>query len=282
MNEKETYQEISFVLEQGRKDLRRCLNIIEKHGAEIQDIFRHYGVIGAVVPSCEILKIEEELRAHRIAVQLHHGVILQELEEENSDPIKYSAVIDDEDISISRRRKHLLTEDIAIWYAFQFERQRIKKENLMPFLTLGKPFDIITAEPAWDHPAWEPEASWFPHFILSMRLIIVVGQRYKGPHNFTLPDDITREHSPKLGKLIENTKYYVYYIYNLNMGSHPRLVILNSLFLRKHYKELEWREIAIHNVAKGIKVNEIKIHKLPRYTESVQRMVRSFFRVEYE
>lgn len=147
----------------------------------------------------------------------------------------------------------------------------------MPFIILGKPFDIITAEPAWDHPAWEPEDSWFPHFMLSMRLIIVVGQRYERPHNFTLPDDITREHSPKLGKLIENTRYHVYYIYNLNMESHPRLVILNSLFLKKHYKDLEWREISIRNVAKGIKVNKIKIHKLPRYTESTQRLIQSFF-----
>lgn len=282
MEKKETYQEISFILEQGKKDLRKCLHIIEKHGGEIQDIFRHYGVISTVVPSCKISMIEQELRAHRIAVQLHHGVILKELKDESSDPIKYSAVIDGEDISNSKTRKQLLVEDIAIWYAFQFERQRIKNENLMPFLIRGKAFDIITSEPAFDHPAWEPEYLWFPQFAQSIRLITVVGQRYKQPFTFTLPDIIVKEKNARLGTLIEKEKYFVYCIYNINVGEEPCLLILNSLFLRKHYKELEWREIAIHNVAKGIKVNEIKIHKLPRYTASVQRMVRSFFRVEYE
>lgn len=277
MNEKETYQEISFILEQGRKDLRKCLHIIEKHGGEIQNIFRHYGVIGAVVPSCEILKIEEELRARRIVVQVHRGVILKELKEDDSDPVKYCAVIDDEDISISKTRKHLLTEEIAIWYAFQFERQRIKKENLMPFLTQGRPFDIVTAEPAWDHPDWEPESQWLPQFMQSMRIITVVGWRGEEPPTFTLPDDITQEQSPKLGKLIEDTRYYVYCIFDLNIGSHPRLVILSSLSLKKHYKELEWREISIRNVAKGIKVNKIKIYKLPRYTASIERMIGGFF-----
>lgn len=279
MDEKETYQEISFILNRGRKDLPKCLDIIKQHGGEIMDIFRHRGVICAVVPSCEILKIEQELRTRRVAVQIYQGLILEKLEEESADPVGYGAVIDGEDRSISQRRKPLLTEDIAIWYAFQFERKRIRKENLMPFLTLGKPFDIITSEPVWDHPAWEPRASWIPYFMLSMRIIIVIGERYEQPHIFTLPDDITQEHSPKLGKLIDNTKYYVYYIYNLNIGSHPRLVILNSLFLKKHYKELEWREIAIRNVAKGIKVSKIKIHKLPRYTESIERMIDSFFSI---
>lgn len=277
MNEKETYQEISFVLEQGRKDLRRCCDIIRKHGGEIQDIFRHYGVIGAVVPSCEILKIEEELRARRIVVQVHRGVILKELKEDDSDPVKYCAVIDDEDISISKTRKHLLTEEIAIWYAFQFERQRIKKENLMPFLIPMALFDIVTSEPAFDHPYFEPEYMWFPQFEQSIRLITVVGQRYKQPHTFTLPDDITQEQNSKLGILIDKDSYFVYYIYNLDYGACPRLVILNSLFLKKHYKELEWREISIRNVAKGIEVNKIKIYKLPRYTESIERMIGGFF-----
>ena len=213
-------------------------------------------------------------------IQIYHGLILEKLEEESTDPVGYGALLDGEDRSNSKIHRQLLIEDIAIWYAFQFERQRIKKENLMPFLTLGRPFDIVTAEPAWDHPAWEPEDSWFPYFMLSMRIITVVGWRGEKPPTFTLPDDITKEHSPKLGKLIENTKYYVYYMYNLNMGSHPRLVILNSLFLKKHYKELEWREISIRNVAKGIKVNKIKIHTLPRYTESIERMVMSFFHME--
>lgn len=49
MEEKETYQEISFVLEQGRKDLPKCLDIIKKHGGEIIEIFRHYSVISTVV-----------------------------------------------------------------------------------------------------------------------------------------------------------------------------------------------------------------------------------------
>ncbi len=118
---------------------------------------------------------------------------------------------------------------------------------------------------------------WFPQFEQSIRIITVVGQRYKQPHTFTLPDDITQEQNSKWGPLIENDAYFVYYIYNLNKESHPRLVIFNSLFLKKHYKELEWREISIRNVAKGIKVNKIKIHRLPRLTDSTQRLIQSFF-----
>ena len=277
MNQEKTYQEIFFILEKGRKDLGRCLDIIKKHGGEIQDIFRHYGVIGVVLPSCEILKIEGELRAHRISVQIHHGVILEELEEKSTDSMKYGAVTGGQNSDISKRCRQLLTEDIAIWYAYQFERQRIKKENLMPFLTPGTIFDIVTSEPAWDHPDWEPEYMWFPQFEQSLRLITVVGQRYKQPHSFTLPDAIIQEHSSKLGVLIENDSYFVYYIYNLNKGSHPHLVILNSLFLKKHYKELEWREISIRNVAKGIQVNKMKIYKLPRLTDSTQRLIESFY-----
>lgn len=277
MNQEKTYQEIFFILEQGKKDIRKCLEIIKKHGGEIQDIFRHYGVIGVVLPSCEISKVEGELRAHRIAVQIHHGVILEELEEESTDSMKYGAVTDGQNRGISKGCKQLLTEDIAIWYAYQFERQRIKKENLMPFLTPGTIFDIVTSEPAWDHPDWEPEYMWFPQFEQSLRLITVVGQRYKQPHSFMLPDIVTQEHSPKLGILTENDSYFVYYIYNLNRGSHPHLVILNSLFLKKHYKKCEWREIVIRNVAKGIKVNKMKIHILPRLTDSTQRLIKSFF-----
>ncbi len=277
MNQEKTYQEIFFILEQGKKDIRKCLDIIKKHGGEIMDIFRHYGVIGVVLPSCEISKVEQELRTHRIAVQLQHGVTLQQLEEEGSDPMKYSAVIGGEDRGTSKRRKQLLTEDMAIWYAYQFERQRIKKENLMPFLTPGTIFDIVTSEPAWDHPDWEPEYIWFPQFEQSLRLITVVGQRYKQPHSFTLPDTITQEQSPKLGVLIDKDSYFVYYLYNLDCGACPRLVIFNSLFLKKHYKKLEWREISIRNVAKGMKVNKMKIHKLPRLTNSTQRLVKSFF-----
>jgi hypothetical protein len=277
MNQEKTYQEIFFILKQGRKDLTRCLYIIKKHGGEIQDIFRHYGVIGVVLPSSEILKVEQELRTHRIAVQVHRGVVLEELDEESSDPMRYGAVIDYEDRGNLKRYRQLLTEDIAIWYAYQFERQRIKKENLMPFLTPGTIFDIVTSEPAWDHPDCEPEYMWFPQFEQSLRLITVVGQRYKQPHSFTLPDTIIQERSSKLGVLIENDSYFVYYLYNLNYGACPRLVIFNSLFLKKHYKELEWREISIRNVAKGIKVNKMKIHILPRLTDSTQRLIESFF-----
>jgi len=215
-------------------------------------------------------------------VQLHHGVILQELQEESSDPMKYAALLDGEDRRTQKERKPLLVEDIAIWYAFQFERQRIKKENLMPFLIRGKAFDIITSEPAFDHPDWEPEYLWFPQFAQSIRLITVVGQRYRQPFTFTLPDIIVEEKNARLGTLIEKEKYFVYCIYNINIEEKPYLVMLNSLFLKKHYKELEWREIAIRNVAKGIKVNKIKTHKLPRYTASIDRMVKSFFHVEYE
>jgi hypothetical protein len=263
MKDKKRHQRITFIFDENEVDIDKCVEIIMKHTTRVTDIQHQGNTITAFLPIDAISYIKDDFCQYNIPYQIIYEVDLRELWQEQD-----------------RQHKKLTAQHTAIWYAFQFERQRVQKENLMPFVTSGAFCDIVTAEPDWDHTAREQEDVWLAQLEQSMRIISVVGHRYKQPTLFALPDKIIQEQNSKTGKFIEDSRYYVYYIYNLNIGAYPRLVMLNSMFLRKHYQKLRRREISIHNIAKGIRVNKIKIHKLPRLTESVERMVINFLHIE--
>lgn len=278
MRKKNIYQEVSIVLEQGRKDLARCLEVINDHEAEIMDIFRYHGVISVVLSQDVIFAVEEDLRARKIPARIYRGVVLKN--SKNSDArcsSRYQAVSDITDTGISFNSQHVPLHFIATWYAYQFERRRVRDDDLMPLLLSSEVCDIVTSVPAQDYPEIVPEYTWSNQFLQSMRVIAVVGSSGRKPHGFTLPDSIMEDSEGTLGIPIENEKFFVYYVYNLNMDEQPCLVMFKSRFLRKHYRKLKWREISIRKVAQGIQTCNIMVHTLPRYTISIKRLLRTFF-----
>ena len=154
--------------------------------------------------------------------------------------------------------KSRFTEKAAKWYAYRSETKKGKKVELVPN---GQVFDIVY------HSKRRP------------RFIEVKGMHNEHPVAFRIFGS-ARKHNDWLRAIPMNSrKYFVYLIYNIRLNKRPRLVILNSKFIREHSHWVP-KEHCLHvlGVRAGIEDEGIGSYELlPKLTPHTKKLVRNFF-----
>lgn len=152
------------------------------------------------------------------------------------------------------------TKRAAIWLAYQYELQHKKKNQHIVIFKSGQVYDIGTCHTNLD------------------RGIEVKGSCESNPPAFRIYSSILRS-DPWLNgqKPLNSKKYYVYLIYNIKINCRPRLVILDSKFIRKYGKRGEDGTYHVLGISDGINKHNIKIYEGPTLTKARKRTINNFY-----
>jgi len=155
------------------------------------------------------------------------------------------------------------TKRAALWYVHKYTLNQAKKNQHICICKNGLVFDIVCGHKYLDG-------------IRLDRFIEVKGSCEYNPPTLRIFKSILDTNSMIGKKPINSDLYYVYLVYNIYINERPRLVILNSNFLRKYGKIDKQGNFKVYQLSKGIEENNIEIHKLSALTKSKKKIINSF------
>jgi hypothetical protein len=153
---------------------------------------------------------------------------------------------------------------IGEFYAYQFEKSRLKGSGQVYKLKQGKVVDIVSTTTTQ-----QDEASIFNNL---SRLIEAKGSSASKPVDVPIYKSLKT-----LKPEVYPSKYYVYIVYNVRLNKTPCLVEVDGHYVENFKKEVKKRNtINLHKVHYHVKNGRLKVYDFPVLTKETLKDIKKF------
>jgi len=153
-------------------------------------------------------------------------------------------------------------EDAGTFYAYQFEKSRLKGSGRVYKLKQGKVVDILSTATTL-----KDEVSIFNNLL---RLIEAKGSSKNKPVDVPIYKSLKT-----LKPEVYPNRYYIYLVYNVKLNKTPHLVEIDGHYVESFKKEVKKRDtINLHKVHNHVKTGDLKVYDLPVLTKETLRNIK--------